>query len=199
MKKVLLVVAALMATFVFTGCAGSSTAETTPAPETPAVSGEGAGRCLVGAPDWVMMGGVEGEVSAIGAAPVSKAGIPFSRNMAMSAARDEMARAMNVKVNNMIKNFTQVTGIGDSETVDRVSADVSKQIASETLQGTTQKAFWISPCDEVYVLIGIDANFVKEQVKNSVASSYQNDAALWQQFQSQKAQDELSAAIESEM
>ncbi|MDR2105774.1 MAG: hypothetical protein LBP51_08490, partial [Deferribacteraceae bacterium] len=69
-------------------------------------------KCLTDAPDWVL-GNAEGGLSAVGAAQLSKAGLNYARNAAMANARDEMTRTIEVKVNNMVKDFTQVTGIGD--------------------------------------------------------------------------------------
>ncbi|MDR2401726.1 MAG: LPP20 family lipoprotein [Deferribacteraceae bacterium] len=154
-------------------------------------------KCLEGSPDWVF-GNAEGGLNSVGAAKISKAGINFARTAAMANARDEMARTIEVKTNNLLKDFTQVTGLGDTEVVDKVTASVSKQVSSQTLSGTVQKALWQSPCNELYVLISIDSGVIAESVKNSVASSYKNDAALWQQFQAAKAQDELDAAIRAE-
>jgi uncharacterized protein YkwD len=109
-----------------------------------------------------------------------------------------MARSIGVKVNNMLKDFTQVTGIGNDAVVDKVTSSVSQQVASQTLQGSVQKGSWVSPCNELYVLMALDAAVVQAAVKQQVNSSYKNEKALWQQFQAQKAQDELSSAIEKE-
>ncbi|MDR0453288.1 MAG: SUMF1/EgtB/PvdO family nonheme iron enzyme [Deferribacteraceae bacterium] len=175
--------------FAIFGCGGKS-AE---APKAPV------NQCLVGAPDWVVSGGGEaGSFSASGSAKISAAGMSFARTAALGNARDEMARGLSVKVNNMLKDFTQVTGIGDAAVVDKVTSSVSRQVASQTLQGTAQKATWTSPCNDLWVLAVIDATAVQAAVKQSVNSSYKNENALWQQFQSQKAQGELSAAITKE-
>jgi formylglycine-generating enzyme required for sulfatase activity len=109
-----------------------------------------------------------------------------------------MARSIGVKVNNMLKDFTQVTGIGNDAVVDKVTSSVSQQVASQTLQGSVQKGSWVSPCNELYVLMALDAAVVQAAVKQQVNSSYKNEKALWQQFQAQKAQDELASAIEKE-
>jgi hypothetical protein len=154
-------------------------------------------KCLNGAPDWVL-GNAEGGLNAVGAAKVSKAGTNFARNAAMANARDEMSRTIEIKVNNMMKDFTQVTGLGDDEVVDKVTTSVSRQLSSQTLTGTVQKAIWLSPCEELYVLASIDSGVVAASVKNSVTTSYKNENALWQQFQAKKAQDDLDAAIQSE-
>jgi hypothetical protein len=188
MKKILIAFAVSMLVFA---CGGEE-----PAPVDTTVANPG-GQCWNGAPDWVITGGIEGELTAVGAARSSKSGMSFMITQAMSDARNQMASSISVKVNNMVKSFTQSTGIGDDEVVDAVSANVSKQITSETLNGTTRKALWESPCGELYVMIGIDNELVKQEVKNSVSSSYQNEQALWQQFQAQKAQDELDAALEA--
>ncbi|TCK60884.1 LPP20 family lipoprotein [Seleniivibrio woodruffii] len=154
--------------------------------------------CFVGAPSWVLMPNVEGTIAAVGSAAKSAAGMQFTRDSAMANARSELARMIDVKVNTMMKDFTQVTGVGDAQTVDKVTSSVSKQIASQSLQGSTQKDIWMSPCGEMYVLVVLDAKKVADLTKQQVTSSLKNDAALWQQFQAQKAQDELDAAINKE-
>ena len=186
MKKIFAIVA--VAALFTVGCGDKDE----PKPET------GLNQCYAGAPDWVINGGAEGGITAVGSSRILKSGQGPTRTMALGSARNEMARSINVKVNNMMKSFTQSTGIGDDEVVDTVVADVSKQISSETLQGTRQRAIWQSPCDELYVLIEADPSLVQNAVKNGVNSSYRNDNALWQQFQAQKAQDELDAAIRAE-
>lgn len=154
--------------------------------------------CFVGAPSWVLNPQVEGALAAVGSAQKSKAGMQFTRDAAMANARSEITRMIEVKVNTMMKDFTQTTGVGDAETVDKVTSSVSKQIASQTLQGTQQKDIWMSPCSELYVLVVLNPTKVAELTKQQVSTSLKNDQALWQQFQAKKAQDELDAAIDKE-
>jgi folate-binding Fe-S cluster repair protein YgfZ len=154
--------------------------------------------CLEGAPSWVIDPSMEGGLSGLGSAKIGKAGIQFARTEAISVARDEIARTMEVKVKNMFKNFTQVTGVGDDETVDRVAVNVSKQVANQTLSGSMAKEAWISPCNEYYTLVVLDPASVQAAVKENVLSSLKNEKALWQQFQAKKAHDELEEEIEKE-
>jgi len=148
------------------------------------------------APQWVLNPNVEGGLAAVGSAKIGPAGIQFARTEALANARDELARMLTVKVKNMIKNFTQTTGIGDETTVDKVSAQVSKQVTSQVLNGSKQKDMWISPSGELYVLVVLDPGSVKEAVKQATLSSFKNQRALWQQFQAKKAYDELEKEIE---
>lgn len=186
MKKVLYLLLTLVMTLaIFSGCAQKG-----PEPlKNP---------CLEGAPAWVVDPTMEGGLSGLGAAKIGAAGLQFARTEAIANARDEIARTISVKVNNMFKNFTQVTGVGDDETVDRVSANVSKQVASQTLEGSRAKNVWISPCNEYYVHVVLDPTMVKQAVAKTAQSSLQNEKALWQQFLAKKAQDELDAEIEKE-
>jgi hypothetical protein len=186
MKKALyLVLVVLVGIFMFSGCAKKG-----PEPlKNP---------CLEGAPAWVIDPTMEGGLTGLGAAKIGAAGLQFARTEAIANARDEMARTLSVKVKNMFKNFTQVTGVGDAETVDKVSANVSKQVANQTLEGSKAKNVWISPCNEYYVLVVLDPQVVQKSVADSVKSSLKNEQALWQQFLAKKAQDELDAEIQKE-
>lgn len=187
MKKIILLAAIL--TVAAWGC-GSKTG----------IDKSGLNACMADAPAWVIQGSAEGGVSAVGAAKISKAGFNFSRTEALANGRDEIARILAVKVNNMFKNFTQSTGIGDDETIDKVSANVSKQVASQMISGSKQLNLWVapSPCDEIYVLVGVDSALAQQAVKDQALSSFRNEQALWQQFQAKKAQEELDAAVQAE-
>ena len=188
MKRILFSIVALaLSPMLFTAC------QTTDKVASKELQGE-----FANAPKWVLDPTIEGGLSAVGSAKMSKAGMQFTRTQALAAGRDGLARQMTVKVKNMVKNFTQATGIGDDEVVDRVSAQVSKQVSKQTLTGSKQKDLWISPSDELFVLVVLDPASVGEAVKESVKTSYKNERALWQQFQGKKAQEELDAEIEKE-
>ena len=155
--------------------------------------------CLKGAPSWVLNPQVEGsKIAAVGSARIGKAGLQFARTEALANARDELARMIEVRVKNMVKNFMQVTGIGDAETVDRVSVQVSKQVAYQTISGSKQVALWRSPCNELFVLVGVDPDMVKDFIKTQVETSLKKEQALWQLYQAKKAFRELDKEIEKD-
>ncbi len=155
--------------------------------------------CLKGAPSWVLNPQVEGsKIAAVGSARIGKAGLQFARTEALANARDELARMIEVRVKNMVKNFMQVTGVGDAETVDRVSVQVSKQVAYQTIRGSKQVALWRSPCNELFVLVGVDPEMVKDFIKTQLETSLKNEQALWQLYQAKKAYQELDKEIEKE-
>ena len=148
------------------------------------------------APYWVCDQPVkELAVSAVGVAEKSAAGHSFMKNMASTDARVQLAQRMQVHVNNMVKQYAETTGAADTETVDKVNTSVTKQITEQSLLGTRIYKTALSPNGTLYVLIGMDENATAEVTQRALRTSMRNDAALWQQFKAQKAQDELAASI----
>ena len=148
------------------------------------------------APGWICDQPVEGiEVSAVGVAVKSAAGHSFMKNMAATDARVQLAQAMKVHVQNMVKQYAETTGAADSETVDKVNTSVTKQITDETLVGTKIFKTLNSPNGALYVLLGMDASVAAQATENALKTSMGNDSALWQQFKAQKGQDELASSI----
>ncbi len=150
---------------------------------------------LSNAPKWVLTQDNEKGISSAGSAKIGKAGTQFAITEAEANARDQMARQMQVKVANMVKNFTQQTGVGDGQTIDKVVSSVSKQVTKQELIGTQRKDMWISPSGELWVLMSMSEQNVLA-VKNAVKSSFKNDEALHQQVLAKQAQDELDKELE---
>ncbi len=152
-------------------------------------------------PSWVLMA-PEGGISAVGSAKVGPAGMSFAKLEATSNARDEIARTINVKVKNMIKNFTETTGVGDDTTVDKVFTNVSKQVAKVDLSGSQIKNVYLDRAnEEIYVLVALQPEAVSgvaEAMKKAAVTSYKSDKALWQKFQAKKGQEEMEMEIEKE-
>ena len=150
------------------------------------------------APAWVLDSSMEGGLSALGIAAIGPAGMQFARTEAMANGRSELARMIGVKVKDLTKNFTQQTGVGDATTVEKVSTQTTKQVTNQALQGSKAKSVWVSPKNNLHLLMVIDSEMVKSYVKEAVTTSYKNDQALWQQFQAKKANAELDKEIEKE-
>lgn len=149
------------------------------------------------APDWVQNPvATNGMLCSLGSAKVGPAGMGFAVNEATANGRDDLARQIKVNVSNMMKNFTQQTGVDDAAVVDKVVADVSKQLTQQELVGSKQTQKWVSKTGTVWVLVTMqDTSKLSTTIKDTIKSSFKNDEALWQQFQAKKAQDELDASL----
>ncbi|MBE0483663.1 MAG: LPP20 family lipoprotein [Bacterioplanes sp.] len=171
------------------GCASKPA----PAPVASCVFADGSGQA---APEWVCGAPVDGvDLTAVGYADKSGAGPNFMRQMAATAARVELAQTMRVEVENMVKQYAETTGVGDSETVDLVNTSVTRQITNETLVGSKIIRQMPTPSGGMVVLVGLDADTVNQLAEQALKTSMNNERALWQKFQAEKSFDELASEI----
>ncbi|MFP5441567.1 MAG: LPP20 family lipoprotein [Gammaproteobacteria bacterium] len=175
---------------------GCSSKQEQPQVLTPVAECTYPGTTNAAAPLWVCDAPVEGyDVTAVGAKEKTAAGVQFQKDQAAASARVALANRMKVQVQNMIKQYAETTGTGDSETVDQVATSVSKLITNETLVGSKIIRSATAPNGTAYVLVALAPAEVQQIAEQSVKTSMNNEKALWQKFQAGKAQDELAAEI----
>jgi hypothetical protein len=165
-----------------------------PKPEPKAVEVQG---CVIDdarAPKWACVPMYEGSYASIGVAMKSAAGDAFMRKRALASGRDDLAQQIEIDVKNKMESFTRSTGTTEAESVDMVATAVSKQVAHQVLRGSNYVDYWQSPKGTIYLLVTMPKQTVNEEAKKAVKksiSSFKNDDALWQQFQSEQAQKSL--------
>lgn len=142
-------------------------------------------------PEWILQPYYSKGIAAVGQAKIGEAGLSFAKTEALANARNELARQIQVEVDNMFTSYTNVVGTADNQTVEKVATDVSKQVASVSLKGSKQLNIWISEKNEIFVLVGIENSVLNEQTKTAL-----KEQSLYQEFKSQKAQEELSKEID---
>ncbi len=150
------------------------------------------------APKWTCIPMVEGAYAGVGVAKKSDAGMGHMRKVAAANGRSDLAQQIESQVKDKIELFTRTTGNGNNETVDQVTTAVSKQVAKVDLQGSKGVDVWTSPSGSLYMLVTVPEATVNKAVKNSLKTSFKNDNALWQQFQSKNALEELDKEFPTE-
>jgi len=147
------------------------------------------------APRWTCIPEVPGYYAGVGIADKSAAGNAHMRKVAIMNGRTELNNQIQIQVKDKMTGYTGVTGNGTNEVVDKVTKAVTSQVAKINLRGSKPVDMWIAPSDAVYMLVTVPEatvnSVVKDSIKKAVASSYKNDDARWQQFQSQQALDDL--------
>lgn len=173
-----------------TGCSGG------PSPE------DSDFRCQqdnVPAPEWTCMPKAEDGYAGLGVAMKSKAGYSFMLKEAQANGRSDLAQQIQTQVKDKIENFTRSTGVESSESVDKVTTAVTKQVAKVDLSGSKMVKSWTHPTKgTLYVLMLVKQTAVNQEVKNSIKTSFKNDDALWQQFQSKQALESLDKEFPTE-
>jgi len=182
--------AAVIAT-ILSGCMGSQAPEKQAEPDF---------RCKQDgqlAPKWTCNPYLEGSIVALGVAP-SNAGndLGMQRAEAIAEGRDALANQLSVKVSTMFKSYKATTGTGTEGTFDKANSKVSKQLASQTLQGSRGVESWKSNSGTMYILVGLSNEPVKAQMEKAVKTSFKNDKAMYQKFLAAKANGELDAELE---
>ncbi len=148
------------------------------------------------APGWVCDEPVPGiDVSAVGIAEKSAAGISFMKDQAAANARGRLAEQFKVTASKMVKQYLGTTGVGEAQTVDAASESVLRTVTEETLYGSRVYKSRTGPNGRLYVLVGLDTASTQEAVKNAVKTSINNEQALWQQFKAQQGFDEMASEI----
>lgn len=151
----------------------------------------------VQAPEWYCDPTVEGGVAAIGEARPNVANDKnMQRTQAMASARTGIARQLETKVQAMLTDWARTTGAGDAQTYEANFEDVSRQLTQQTLTDTRQLKRWVAPDGTLVLLVGMDPNQVKADLKNNIKTSMGNKEALWQQFQSQQALESLDTQLD---
>jgi len=153
------------------------------------------------APKWTCIPEVDGYYAAVGVAEKSAAGIAHMRRVALMNGRSDLAQQIETDVKDKMEGFTRATGNGSAETVDKVTTSVTKQVAHQVLKGSKAIDFWQAPSGAIYMLVAVPKEEVNKEVKKAVkatASSFKNDNALWQQFQSKQALEALDKEFPTE-
>lgn len=113
---------------------------------------------LKGAPKWVINGG-EGLYSGIGDAPIIKNNVQFARTEALAAARAEVAKQIEVRINTYLQKIAQRKNEALSEEVK----NEIKEVAKLDLVDSNLSSFWISDDGaRAYVLVKLSEKAIAE-------------------------------------
>ena len=145
------------------------------------------------APKWTCLPMMKGSYAGVGIADKSAAGQAHMRRVALANGRSDLAQQIQTQVKDKVEVFTRATGNGSAEVVDKVSTAVTKQVANVSLKGSKASDVWNAPSGAMYMLVTVPNEVVNEKVQAAVKTSFKNDDALWQQFQSKQAMESLEA------
>jgi hypothetical protein len=178
-----------VASLLMTGC-GSD-----PKPKEPQFFCEQDG---VRAPEWTCNPYKDGYIAAVGIAKMNAGNDKsFQRAEAMASGRDALASQIEVKVSNLFKSYKATTGAGENSTFDNSNSQVSKQLASQTIQGSRPANSWKHPkTQELYLFVVAPTDEVKNGMDAAIKTSFKNDQAMYQKFLAEKANGELDKELE---
>ena len=179
----------LLAALLLVGCGSKQ-------PDTAATAG-----CKIDgeqAPKWVCIPDAgESLIAGLGTATKNPANdYGFQVKQAQASGRESIVQTVELKVQNVFKAWQRSTAQGTpSATFESDVENTSRQTANLSLKGSKIADSWQhEKTGTLYVLMTAPV----DQAEAAMLSSLRNENALWQQFQSQKAQDELKAEFNKE-
>ena len=127
----------------------------------------------------------------VGVAKMSS--LDMSRTMAISRARDDIARQVSLQVKNAITDYAQEAGVDSTQSVKFVET-VSRQIADTKLQGAKPKEMYAAKDMTIYALV----EYRIDNFKADAADVFKrNEEAAFSEFKAAQALDFLNSELSS--
>ncbi|MFQ6607935.1 MAG: LPP20 family lipoprotein [Fidelibacterota bacterium] len=169
----------LTVTLILAGCGGPKSS-----------SGSTEAGSFGDAPKWFMNPPKsKDKIYAVGAA--KKQNPSLALNAATQRARDEIARSITVKVQNMMKDFMQESGVGENAQALEFSESVSKQVANVSLSGSVRTKTATGKDGTIYVLV----EYPLDGVRQAALDEAKKQEALYNEFKANQGFKELEEAI----
>ncbi len=132
----------------------------------------------------------KGGMAAVGIAESSNTQLAISR--AKVEARKNLAQLVQVKIENLEKSFIEEIGEASGSEMNQLFSSATKQITSQTLQGTVPKMQKYETNGDVttaYILMVLNPDIIDASLKNGSAKH------LYERFRASKAFEELDKEI----
>ncbi len=133
---------------------------------------------------------VEGIIYGVGQA--RKQNPSLAKKVAAQRARDEVAAAVKIKVESLVKDFMQESGVGERAEALEFTQAVSKGVTDATLTGCMIKETYIAKDGTYFVLV----EYSLDEARRAAIESARKEEALLKKFTSKQGFDALQQRIE---
>jgi hypothetical protein len=147
-------------------------------------------------PKWVIQPTYDKGIAGVGSAEMTDLGFDFARKEAMASARLDLGGQIRTKVDGLFKSYTSKIGVGESTSVDTLSENIIKELVSVDLKGASLKDTWISPKNELFVLMTVDNERLIESTTKAINDSNNyTDENLKLKIKAESSQAELEKEL----
>ena len=137
-----------------------------------------------GLPEWYLNPPVaEDAIYGVGSAKMSS--LDMSRTMAVSRARDDVARQMEILVKGAILDYAQEAGVSDNAQVIQFAETISVQITKTTLRGCRTEKVEQGKDETLYALVVCPLSLLQEE---AAAEFRRNEEAAYSEFKAREAE-----------
>ena len=143
-------------------------------------------------PNWFSKRELSDDVY-IGVGMAKKQKPSLALKVATARARDDIAKQISLKVENMMQDFMQESGIGKNAESLEFTSSVAQQIANTTLRGSSVELQERAEDGTWYVRV----IYSKVDAKNAVLESVRLEKSLFNEFKVQQGFKDLEKIIQS--
>jgi hypothetical protein len=134
---------------------------------------------LKNAPKWVFVAQWEGAVAGVGAAPPSPGGFQLQRTEALGNARNDLARNLQLEIENALKLRAEQRGSGLRRSSQMAMADLADHTVRMNLRGSVQKDLWIDRDGTMHVLVAVDREQIAEALREAEIFDREEIETFW--------------------
>jgi hypothetical protein len=120
--------------------------------------------------------------------------LTLSRTAALSRARDDLARQVQVHIRNAIIDYAQEAGEGNNQQTLQFVETISRQVTDVTLSGARTVKIESTSDGTVFVLVSYDTVSMMEAAKESFA---RNETAAFAEFKADEALRRLDSELKN--
>lgn len=178
MKKTIILMLSGVVMAALVGCAGSK------------VSGTTEGRESRDMPEWALKPpAVEGMLYGVGQA--KKQNPSLAKTVAAQRAREEIAAAVKIKVERLVKDFMQESGVGERAQALEFTTAVSKGVTDASLTGALIKEAYLAKDGTYFILV----EYSLGEARRQAIESARQEEALYNEFKADQGFDALEAEL----
>ena len=188
MKNTLIITLIIFGNLMITSCGSSSPPVRSGSTEAPAKQDYSTS----GFPDFFLTPPTA-EDAFYGVGTAKKQNPSLAKKTATARARDEIAQAVEVKVNNMLRDFIQESGVGENAQALEFTESVSKQVSSQALTGSKIIKTEVAKDGTFYVLV----EYALQNAVDASVSEARNQEALYNEFKARQGFEALEKELNS--
>ena len=118
------------------------------------------------------------------------------KELAGARALKRIGRSMETITKSMIIDYFNLVGMSKGQVAEAVANTTAKQVSNQTIVGARLIRSLTGPDGTIYVLYMLDNTGIKQNVKNSVRTTFNNDESLYQEFKAFKSIESMEAEID---
>jgi len=128
-----------------------------------------------------------------GVGSANEGALNLSRTLALSRARDDIARQVDLHVKNAITDYVQVAGTNNAQTI-RFVETVSRQVADVSLRGAKPAQVVAAKDGTIYALVEYDIVNLTKEAENVFR---RNEEAAYSEFKASQALEKLNYELKN--